>query len=78
MEGDQTDGNQLRMTASVEMKVNLGNYESASAFISLQGIAPDTSVEEMETALETGKLAWGVLKNALQAKVVEMRAERGF
>lgn len=78
MQPDETDGQQLRASVSVEMKVNLGQYESASAFISLQGIAPDTSAEEIEGALDHAKLAWDALKPRLQAKVAEMRKERGF
>lgn len=72
----QTDGTQLRTSLSVEMKVNLGNYESASAFVSIQNVAPDTSAEEIDACLAQGALAWEALKTDLRAKVKELRSGR--
>ena len=55
------------------MKVNLGNYESADAFLSLSGLEAGTTPEEMAALLDTGKIAWGELTKRLGEKAAEMK-----
>ena len=62
------------VSVSVSMKVNLGNYESADAFVSVSGLREGTPLEEIEALLETGKLAWGAMTERLAAKVKDLRA----
>ncbi len=62
------------ISVSVSMKVNLGNYESADAFVSLSGLPEGTPLEEIEALLDTGKLAWGAMTERLVSKVNELRA----
>jgi hypothetical protein len=61
------------VSVSVAMKVNLGNYESADAFISVAGLEAGASEAEIEQLLDTGKLAWSMLTTRLTDKVAEMR-----
>jgi len=61
------------VSVSVAMKVNLGNYESADAFISVSGLEAGATEAQIEELLDTGHLAWGMLTTRLGAKVSEMR-----
>ncbi len=69
-----TNDNGPRVTVSVEMKVNLGNYESAGVGLILSGIAPGTSEEEIAELLDTGKIAYDKMREHLKEKVAETRA----
>ena len=64
------------VSVSVAMKVNLGNYESADAFISVSGLEAGATEAQIEELLDTGRLAWSMLTTRLGAKVAEMR-QRG-
>ena len=59
------------------MKVNLGNYESAEVWLSVSGVEPGTSTEEIDDALETGKLAYERIRERMREKVAALRAEGG-
>ncbi len=61
------------ISVSVSMKVNLGNYESADAFVSLSGLAAGTSTEQVEDLLDTGKLAWSLMTVRLNEKIKDIR-----
>lgn len=63
------------ITISVSRKINLGNYESADAFVSLSGITAGMTQEDMEPLLETGKIGWELLRAAIHDKVQEMRRD---
>ena len=69
---NETD-NQPKIAVSVEMKVNLGNYESAGAAIVLSGLHADSSEDEINDLLDTGKIAFDLMRARLQAKVGELR-----
>ena len=58
------------------MKVNLGNYESADAFVSLSGLEAGATEEQINELLDTGKLAWGLATKRLMGKVAELRGQR--
>ena len=47
------------VTASVSMKINVGNYESADAFISISNLREGAPMKEIGALLDTGELAWG-------------------
>jgi hypothetical protein len=68
-----TAAQETTVTVSIAMKVNLGNYESADAFVSLSGLREGASVEEIESLLDTGKLAWSVMTERLSEKVNDLR-----
>jgi len=68
MEGD------IRISMSVDRKINLGNYESGSVFLSLTNVPVGASREEIEAALVTSKITFDVLKDAVNARVADMRA----
>lgn len=61
------------VTVSVAMKVNLGNYESADAFVSVSGLEAGATAEQIEELLDTGKLAWSLATKRLGAKVAELK-----
>lgn len=62
-----------RVSVSVEMKVNLGNYESAGASLHIGNLKADTSPEEIEQLLDTGKVAYDLMKVRLMAKVNDLK-----
>ena len=64
------------LSISVDMKVNLGDYNSAGAFVSMSGVTADTTPEEMDRVLANGKVAWDKLRADLSAKVAAIRAQR--
>ena len=68
--------NEPRIATSVEMKVNLGNYESASCFISLSNIAAGTTPAEIEALLDTGRIVYDALKRRLQLQINDLRAKK--
>ena len=62
-----------RIAVSIERKVNLGNYESVGFFFSLSGLEPGTTREEMQELLETGELAFEVLREKIVEKTEAVR-----
>lgn len=64
------------VSVSVAMKVNLGNYESADAFVSVSGLREGATAAEIEGLLDTGKLAWSLMTTRLRDKVTEMKTTR--
>ena len=68
-----TDHDGIRVSISLSRKVNLGNYESADAFISLSDVPVGATEEEIEDALDTGRLVWERMKPRLTAQARELR-----
>ena len=68
-----TDHDGIRVSITLSQKVNLGNYESADAFISLSDVPVGTTEEEIEDALDTGRLVWERMKPRLIAQARELR-----
>ena len=62
-----------RISVSVERKVNLGNYESVGFFFSLSGLEHGTNRREMEQLLETGELAFEVLREKIVERTEAVR-----
>jgi hypothetical protein len=67
---------QLNLACSVQMKVNLGNYESADCFLSISGVTQETTPAEMEALMDQGKVAYDLLRTHLAPKVADLRAKR--
>lgn len=69
--------NQSEPTVSVSMskKINMGNYESADAFVSVSGIKAGMTAEEIRPLLDTAKIAWGEVATALAHQITSMRSE---
>ena len=63
----------LSVTVSMSRKISLGQYEMAEAFVSLSGVLPTTTQEEIDVALDNGKVAWEAVRLALNAKIFELR-----
>lgn len=57
------------VSVSASMKVNLGNYESADIFLSVTNIAAGTTPEQIDAALETGKLAYDRIRERVRIEV---------
>lgn len=68
-----TEHSDIRVTLSLSRKVNLGNYESADVFMSLNNVSIGASEEEVEAALETGKIVFDVLRTEINAKAAVLR-----
>ena len=64
----------IRVSVSISRKVYLGNYESAEAFVSLSNVPVGAGQDEIDEALNTGKLVWEALKPRLIAATRELRA----
>jgi hypothetical protein len=77
MNETQPEPRHIATSVSISRKINLGNYESADVFLSVTGIEPGTTREEIDAALATGALAYDALKVALTAKIKDLRATGG-
>jgi hypothetical protein len=57
----------------MSMKVNLGNYESAEAFMSIT-VEPDTTAEQIDEVLDgPARIAYDALKARMGEKVAALR-----
>jgi hypothetical protein len=61
------------LSLSVEMKLNLGNYNSAGAFVSMSGVTAETTEDEMDRLLANGHVAWEKLRADLAEKVRQLK-----
>ncbi len=65
----------MKVTVSIERKINLGNYENVTFFLALSELEPGTSREEMEQLLDTtGETAFDVLRKRLVEKTNGVRS----
>lgn len=67
----------LTTTVSLSHKVNLGNFEHAELFLSVGGVKADTTAEEIDAALDAGRIAYDRLRVRLLANINET-VKRGF
>lgn len=58
---------------SMSRKINMGNYESAECFVSISGVTEDMTAEQLEPLMETGKVAWELVRARLTEQVRDMR-----
>ncbi len=66
-----------RIAVTIDRKINLGNYESASVGLVLSGVPVGTTVEEIDAMLDTGKIMYDQMRVRLQEQVVERRRQGG-
>ena len=71
-----TDDREPTITVSMSRKINLGNYESADCFVSILGVKAGMAPEDMDPLLETGKVAWAKVADALREQVRRVREAR--
>jgi hypothetical protein len=65
---------QLNSSISISMKVNLGNYESAEAYLSVNNITADTTPEEIQSLLDGPvKISYDELKIRMKEKIQQLR-----
>ena len=65
---------QLSVSISVSRKINLGNYESADAFLSISGVTEETTEAEIDELLDgKGALAFKKLADRMREKVDTLR-----
>ena len=63
------------ITVSLARKVNLGNYESADVFMSVNGITHETTEEDINALLDgPGAIAYKCIRTRLAEKVKELKA----
>lgn len=61
------------ITVSIRHTINLGNYESAQAHIELHNLPANATEEEMNTLLDTGKIAYRLMGERLKNQVQEIQ-----
>lgn len=61
------------ITVSMSRKINLGNYESADCFVSISGIREGMTADDLAPLLETGKVGWDLVRDALAEQVRKSR-----
>lgn len=65
------------MSMSISRKVNLGNYESADVFVSIQGITEDTTPEQIDSLLDMqDKIVYAKLRECLKGKIRDVMDNR--
>jgi len=62
-----------KVTMSVGMKVNLGNYESADVSIILSHVPVGATAEEVDEMLDTGRIVFERMRERLKEKVRNLR-----
>lgn len=64
----------LSISLSVDRKINLGNFESAGAFVSISGVTAETTEEEIDALIAgNGALAFAKIAASLNEKVKAAR-----
>jgi hypothetical protein len=66
-----------KIYVSIERKVNLGNYESASVSMGISQLPFDADEETIRRAMETQSLAYKILAGELRTKIAKIRREPG-
>jgi hypothetical protein len=63
------------ITVSMARKINMGNYESADCLVSISGVREGMTADELEPLLDTGKVAWDLVRAALVEQVQQTKAK---
>lgn len=64
----------ITVTLSLSRKVNLGNYNSADVFMSLNAVPVGAPQAEIDAALVTGKVMFETLRVAVNEKAEALRS----
>lgn len=67
---------ETKLSMSVEYKVNLGNYESASVFVCLSGVPVGATEDDIEECMDTAGLAWEIIRDRVRAQADEMKSPK--
>jgi hypothetical protein len=65
-----------RISVSVEMKVNLGNYESVGGSCVLSGLNAGATDSEIRELLDTADMTFRFIREKLEAKLEGVRQEK--
>lgn len=65
-----------KVAVSVEMKVNLGNYESVGLSAVLSGLRKDSTEAEINELLSTADIGFDMIRDRLKEKAYEVKQER--
>ena len=65
-----------RISVSVEMKLNLGNYESLGGSCVLSGLNAGAGEADICELLETADLTFRLIRDKLEAKLNKVKAEK--
>ena len=71
-----TEQQEPTITVSMARKVNMGNYESADCFVSINGVSAGMTAEDMAPLLDTAKVAWDQVRAALVEQVRQTKAAK--
>jgi len=67
-----------RIHVTVDQKINLGNFQSASVTMGVSGVPFESTAEEIGLMLDTAQLTFDLLKPRMREKIAEIRREQGF
>lgn len=62
-------------TVSMSRKMNLGNYESADVFCSLNGVRAGMTAEQLKPLLDTTKIAWDLVRAQLLEQITAAKTK---
>lgn len=65
-----------RIAVSVDMKVNLGGYESVGASCMLSGITAGATGSEIRELLDTADMTFRLIREQMEAKLDVVKAEK--
>lgn len=65
----------IRVSVSVERKVNLGNYESVGIFTSLSNVPVGSTEDDILEALSTGDDVYQAIRKQIVAQTKTIRGE---
>lgn len=63
------------VSISLSRKVNLGNYESADLFLCVSNVQEGTTTEDIRKLMDTGQLAYSVLREEMNAKINDLKTK---
>lgn len=71
-----SDFTEPKIGVSIERKINLGNFENVTIYMSVDGVEPGATTEEIEELLVTGERAFDLLKNRMALKIKDLKQAR--
>ena len=71
-----TDFTEPKIGVSIERKINLGNFENVTIYMSVDGVEPGATTEEITELLVTGDRAFDLLKDRMAKKIKDLKTAR--